>query len=96
MNKGARSLPEVDRPIAGADSAFCLHGHKFAGAAPARGSNPTLSVGQKRRVSPSSRGTKIAVTRRKKGESDSPRGSAPRAGAKCKRGNYGDFAFVPI
>ena len=86
--KLARSFPEVDPPIAGADSAFCLHGHKIAVAAPAPGSNPTLLVGQKRRVSPGSRGKKIAVTRQKKGESDSPRGFDPRAGAACKHGNY--------
>ena len=44
-------LPD-DPPIAGADSAFCLHIHKIAVSAPARGSNPTILAEQKRWVRP--------------------------------------------
>ena len=56
--------------------------------APACGSDPTILAEQKRRVSSGSRGKVIAFTRRKKGESDSPRGLDPGAGVTCKRGNY--------
>ena len=58
---------------------------KIAVSDPARGSNPTFLLGQKRRIRPASRGWWFAFTLGEKGESDSPLGSNPRAGAKCKR-----------
>ena len=64
---------------------------KIAVSDPARGSNPTFLLGQKRRLRPASRGWWFAFTLGEKGESDSPLGSNPRAGAKCKRGTSGQI-----
>ena len=52
----AGSPPEVRNQSPGQTSAFCLHHKKIAVSDPARGSNPTFLLGQKRRVRPASRG----------------------------------------